>query len=146
MYLGPIAPAQPVYLKFNPWTMMVIIIRINNDKVCGKHTRDINKFLAELDDANDNNEVMSHDDDLQELDDAFIIDVEYEHNDQKWDRNAAIALIVREVTSYKAANGIKVRDSTTSHFNCPLIWWKSPHHDYPYLMKYGNKVACYCCY
>ena len=74
MYLGPIAPAQPVYLKFNPWTTMVIIIHINNDRVCGKYTRDINKFLAELDDTNDNNEVMNHDDDLQELDDAFIIE------------------------------------------------------------------------
>jgi hypothetical protein len=33
--------------------------------------------------SNDNNEVMNDDDNLQKLDDALLIDVEFECNDQE---------------------------------------------------------------
>lgn len=89
--------------------MVIVII---SDGAHTRYTRDVNELLEELDDADENNKAINHDDLLQELDDALIIDVEHECNDQEWDRNTATALIVREVTSNKATNGIKLRDNT----------------------------------
>jgi hypothetical protein len=141
MSLGRIAPTQPVVPQAQPLNRNRNLNRINNRGVGvgARYTGDVNAFLEELDDADDNNEVRN-DDDLQELDDALIVDIEREGGDQEWDRNVATTLIAREVTSYKAANGIKLRDNTTGHFNCPLTWWKSHQYDYPYLAKMAMKL------
>ncbi len=125
MSLGHIALTQPVSPQAQSLKHIGNHIHnhncINIDGVGARYTRDVNEFLEELD-ADDNNEVLNHDDDLKGLDDALIIDVERECDDQEWYHNATIALMVTEEASCKAANEIKLRDKTTGHFNYPLTY------------------------
>ncbi len=68
------------------------------------------------------------------------MDIQHKREGQEWDHNTATLLIEREVTSYKASSGIKLRDNTNGNFNCPLIWWKNHQYDYPYLQKMAIKL------
>jgi hypothetical protein len=83
----------------------------NRNGVAARYTQDVNDFLEDL-----NNE----DDNLEELDNAAT-------------------LVCSELDIYKAVSDIKMRDSITRKFNCPLEWWRLHQNDFVYLSSLAAK-------
>jgi hypothetical protein len=96
-----------------------------------QYAADVNNFLAELDDA-------EIDDDLWELDDCN----DYNHGIDligKQGNWTAAEAVRREISKYKLSKGIKIRNTATGKFNCPLDWWRAHHSEYFYLSKLALK-------
>ena len=97
--------------------------------------QDVDNFLAELDDA-------VSDDDLWELDDCNDCNLDGTAsigNQGNWTEHAAAEVVRREIIKYILASCIKIRNTATGKFNCPLDWWRAHHSEYFYLSKLALK-------
>jgi hypothetical protein len=100
-----------------------------------QYAQDVDNFLAELDDA-------ESDDDLRELDDCNDCNLDGTAligNQGNWTEHAAAEVVRREIVKYKLASCIKIRNTATGKFNCPLDWWRAHHSEYFYLSKLALK-------
>ena len=100
-----------------------------------QYAQDVDNFLAELDDA-------ESDDDLWELDDCNdgnLVLTALIGNQSNWAEHAAAEVVQREIVKYKLASCINNRNTATEKFNCPMDWWRAHYSEYFYLSKLALK-------
>jgi hypothetical protein len=107
----------------------------NRNGVAARYTQDVNDFLEDLNNVDDN---------LEELDDDYLRELNDVNNPMNmkngaggglvnWTHDVAATLVRSELDIYQAVSGIKMRDSVTGKFKCPLEWWRLHQNDFVYL-------------
>jgi len=103
------------------------------------YTGEMNDFLQDLNGDMDEVEDDFLEDNLQELIDATAVN-NVGNVAGTWNRHTVTQMVYNEISLYKAVNGIKLRNTVTGAFRCPLSWWKVHHADYSFLSKLALRL------